>query len=93
MYDNDKQTVMGTRKKNKAKGSTPNEKKGDSLKSQIADLKQSIAAMKSKTSNDDTADNTDSSDAPNNAGDAFGGRASKKHKWSDGIWSPQQLKR
>ena len=80
MSDNDKQTVMDTRKKNKAKGGTPNKRKGDSLKSQIADLKRSIAAMKSKTSDDDTADTTDSSDAPNNAGDAFGGRASKKHK-------------
>ena len=81
MSDGDKQVVMDTRKKNRAKGGTPNKKKGDNLKSQIADLKRSIAAMQSKTSDgDDTADSTDSSDAPNNAGDAFGGRSKKKQK-------------
>jgi hypothetical protein len=81
MSDGDKQVVMDTRKKNRAKGGTPNKKKGDNLKSQIADLKRSIAAMQSKASEgDDTADSSDNSDAPNNAGDAFGGRSKKKQK-------------
>ena len=79
MSDSDKQTVMDTRKKNKAKGSTPNKKKANDLKSQIAELKRSISAMKSKTSNDDEKD-SDDSDVPDNAGDAFGGRQKKKQK-------------
>ena len=79
MSDTDKQTVMDTRKKNKAKGHTPNKKKGGSdMKAQIADLKRSIAAMQSKTSDDD-GDKSDS-DVPDNAGDAFGGRQKKKQK-------------
>jgi hypothetical protein len=54
MSDADKQTVMDTRKKNKAKGHTPGKKKGSNLKSQIAELKRSIAAMQSvPTESDD----------------------------------------
>jgi hypothetical protein len=79
MPEKDKNTVMETRKKNKAKGFTPSKKKGTNLKSQIADLKRSIAALK-KTSDDDTVGSSDAPDAPNNAGDAFGGRSKKKQK-------------
>ena len=81
MSDTDKQTVMDTRKKNKAKGLTPNKKKVGDLKTQLAELKRSIAAMQSKTSShDDIKDDSDSSDVPDNAGDAFGGRQKKKQK-------------
>jgi hypothetical protein len=79
MSDTDKQTVMDTRKKNRAKGTTPNKKKGSDLKSQIADLKRSIAAIQSKTSDDD-GEKSDASDVPDNAGDAFGGRQKKRQK-------------
>jgi hypothetical protein len=79
MSDADKQTVMDTRKKNRAKGTTPNKKKGSDLKSQIADLKRSIAAIQSKTSDDD-GEKSDESDVPDNAGDAFGGRQKKRQK-------------
>ena len=79
MPEKDKNTVMETRKKNKEKGGTPHKKKTPNLKSQIADLKRSIAALK-KTSDDDTEDTSDAHDATNNAGDAFGGRSKKKQK-------------
>lgn len=79
MSDADKQTVMDTCKKNLAKGTTPNKKKGSDLKSQIADLKRSIAAIQSKTSDDD-GEKSDESDVPDNAGDAFGGRQKKRQK-------------
>ena len=79
MSDSDKQTVMDTRKKNKAKGTTPNKKKAADLKSQLAELKRSIAAMQSKSS-EDGRDDAESSDVPDNAGDAFGGRQRKKQK-------------
>jgi hypothetical protein len=77
MSEKDKDTVMETRKKNKAKGGTPHKKKAPNLKSQITDLKRSIAALK-KSSDDDTEGSSDAADAPNNAGDAFGGRNKKK---------------
>ena len=77
--EKDKNVVMETRKKNKAKGGTPYKKKASNLKSQIADLKRSIAALK-KTSDDEAEDCSDANDAPNNAGDAFGGRNKKKQK-------------
>ncbi|KAI2491295.1 hypothetical protein MHU86_23277 [Fragilaria crotonensis] len=79
MPEKEKNTVMETRKKNKEKGGTPHKKKAPNLKSQIADLKRSIAALK-KTSDDETEDSSDAPDAPNNAGDAFGGRNKKKQK-------------
>jgi hypothetical protein len=79
MSDADKQTVMDTRKKNKAKGYTPGKKKGSDLKSQIAELKRSIAAMQSVPSEGDDGKLEDS-DVPDNAGDAFGGRQKKKQK-------------
>ena len=79
MSEKDKNVVMETRKKNKAKGGTPHKKKASNLKSQIADLKRSIAALK-KTSDNEAEDSSDANDAPNNAGDAFGGRNKKKQK-------------
>jgi hypothetical protein len=80
MSDADKQTVMDTRKKNKLKVMTPNKKKASDLKSQIAELKRSIASLQSKSSNDDEKDKSDNSEVPDNAGDAFGGRQKKKQK-------------
>jgi hypothetical protein len=79
MSDADKQVVMDTCKKNKTKGTTPNKKKGGNLMSQIANLKRSIAAMQSKTSDDD-GEKSDSSDVPDNAGDAFGVCQKKRQK-------------
>jgi hypothetical protein len=79
MPEKDKNTVMETRKKNKTKGGTPHKKKAPNLKSQIADLKRSIAALK-KTSDDETEDSLDANEAPTNAGDAFGGRNKKKQR-------------
>ena len=78
--DSDKQTVMDTRKKNKTKGTAPNRKQVSDVKSQIAELKRTIAKMKSKSSNDEDNGDSDSSDTPDNAGDAFGGRQKKKQK-------------
>ena len=78
LSDSDKQTVMDTRKKNKAKG-TPNKKQVSDVKSQLAELKRKIAQMKSKSSSvDDDNGDSDSSEALDNAGDAFGGRQQKK---------------
>ena len=83
MSDTDKQTVMDTRKKNKANGTTP--RKGTpskrkasevSVKAQIAKLKKTIAAIKSGKDDDTSA--TDESSVPDNAGDSFGGRSGKK---------------
>ncbi len=80
MSDTSKQIVTDTRKKNKAKGLTPNKKKVGNLKAQQAEFKRSIAAMQSKTSHDDTNDKSDYSDAPDNAGDVFGSRQKKNQK-------------
>jgi hypothetical protein len=71
---------MDTRKKNKTKGTTPNKKKANDLKAQLAELKRSIAKMQSKSSIDDEKDDSDSPDTPDNAGDAFGGRQKKKQR-------------
>ena len=82
MSDADKQVVMDTRKKNKAKGGTPHKRKVSevSVQAQIADMKKSIvAAIKQGHSgkDDDTA-TTDDSSITDNAGDSFGGRSKKK---------------
>jgi hypothetical protein len=80
MSDADKETVMETRKKNKAKGTTPTKRKVADVKTQLADLKKLIAALKlAKAKDDDTSATYDSS-VPDNAGDAFGGRNSKRSK-------------
>lgn len=79
MSDADKQTVMDTRKKNKAKGTTPTKRKVSDIKAQLAELKKSIAAIKnSNASKDDDTSATDDSSMPDNAGDSFGGRNKKK---------------
>ena len=80
MSDADKETVMETRKKNKAKGTTPTKRKVSDVKAQLADLKRSIAALKLAKQKDDDTSATDDSSVPDNAGDAFGGRSSKKSK-------------
>ena len=80
MSDTDKQTVMDTRKKNKAKGTTSGKKKGNDLKAQFAELKRTLAAMQSKSSKNDDTDDTVDTDVSDNAGDAFGGRQKKKQK-------------
>jgi hypothetical protein len=82
MSDSDKQTVMDTRKKNKAKGLTPGKKKGggNDLKVQFAEMKRTLAAMQSKKPSKDADDDADDSDIAENAGDAFGGRRGKKQK-------------
>jgi len=80
MSDADKETVMETRKKNKAKGTTPTKRKVSDVKSQLADLKRSIAALKLNKAKDDDTSATDDSSVPDNAGDAFGGRSSKKSR-------------
>jgi hypothetical protein len=79
MSDADKQTVMDTRKKNKAKSSTPTKRKVSDVKAQLAELKKSIAAIKlNNSSKDDDTSATDDSSIPDNAGDSFGGRNKKK---------------
>jgi hypothetical protein len=82
MSDADKQTVMDTRKKNKAKGVTPTKRKVSDVKAQLAKLKKSIAAIQlhKQTSKDDDVSTTDDSSVPDNAGDSFGGRNKKKSR-------------
>jgi hypothetical protein len=83
MSDADKETVMATRKTNKAKGisGTPSMRKVADVKTQIADLKRTVAALKlARANRDDDTSATDESSVPDNAGDAFGGRTSKKSR-------------
>ena len=80
LSDADKETIMETRKKNKAKGTTPTKCKVADVKTQLADLKRSIAALKLAKVKDDDTSATDDSSVPDNAGDAFGGRSSKKSR-------------
>ena len=82
MSDADKQTVMDTRKKNKAKGGIPTKRKVSdvSVQAQIADMKKYIvtAIKQGHASKDDDTATTDDSSVPDNAGDSFGGRNKKK---------------
>ena len=84
MSDTDKDTVMATRKTNKTKkgiSGTPTKRKVADVKTQIADLKRTVAALKlARAARDDDTSATDDSSVPDNAGDAFGGRTSKKRK-------------
>ena len=80
MSNAEKETVMETRTKNKAKGTTPTERKIGDVKTQLADLKRLIAALKLAKAKDDDTSATDNSSVPDNIGDAFGGRSSKKSK-------------
>ena len=83
----DKQTVIDTRVANKAKGgrgrkvsevcSGGSAKKLKEIKNQVAELKRTLASLKSgKDSTGD--DKSDDDDTPDNAGDSFGGRQKKK---------------
>jgi hypothetical protein len=82
MSNDDKQTVLDTRKKNKGKppkGRKVSEvgTKLNDIKSQMAELKRTIASLsKNKGSSEEGSE----SDAPDNAGDSFGGRQNKKQK-------------
>ena len=83
MSDADKETVMATRKSNKAKGisGTPTKRKVVDVKTRIADLKRTVAALKlARANRDDDTSVTDDSSVPDSAGDAFGGRTSKKSR-------------
>ena len=85
MSSDDKQIVLDTRKKNKEKGKSPHKGRQASevgtkikdIKSQMAELKRTIASLfKSKTADA----NGGESDTPDNASDAFGGRQQKKQR-------------
>jgi hypothetical protein len=81
MSDAEKQTVMDTRKKNKARGTTPTKRKVSDVKAQLAKLKKSIAATKlSNASKDDDASAADDSCVSDNDGDSFGGRNRKRSR-------------
>ena len=86
MSSEDKQVVLDTRKKNKDKKHGKGDKSRNAsdvgtrlkdIKSQMSELKRTIASL-SKTKASGDAD--DDSEAPDNAGDSFGGRQSKKQK-------------
>ncbi len=88
----DRQTVIDTRVKNKAKGvkhgrqvssaasanSCGNDKLKD-IKTQVAELKRTLASIQAKQSSSGE-DDGDESVTPDNAGDSFGGRQRKKAK-------------
>jgi hypothetical protein len=77
----DKKTVMDTRASNKSKGNRKVSEIGSAqklkdIKSQVAELKRSLASIKSTQ---DAGENG-GGDVPDNAGDSFGGRQQKKQK-------------
>ena len=82
----DRQTVIDTRVKNKAKGGRKGRQasevcSGDkmkTIKSKMAELQRTLTSIKAKQSADD--DDDDASDVPDNAGDSFGGRQKKKQR-------------
>ena len=80
LSDTDKETVMETRKKNKATGITPTKRKVADVNTQLANRKRLIAALKLAKLKDDDASATDDSSVPDNAGNAFGGRSCKKSR-------------
>ncbi len=84
----DRQTVIDTRRKNKAKGgkrqvaetnaegsSKTKTKKLKDIKAQVAELKWTLASLQSKKTD---GSNEDDSDAPDNAGNSSWGRQKKK---------------
>lgn len=79
----DRQTVIDTRIANKSKGGRKvaevgSAKKLKEIKSQVAEIKRSLASIKS---NQETPGEVSSGgDVPDNAGDSFGGRQQKKQK-------------
>jgi hypothetical protein len=81
----DRQTVMETRKVNKTKGSKKDNNKCNKykdIKAKVAELKRSlvVVTIQSKQSGACDGGNDDDSDAPDNAGDSFGGLQKKKQK-------------
>ena len=88
MSKEDRQKVIDTRLKNKAKGgrnvseinTTANNKKLREIKDLVTELKRTIASIQSKSSGETDNADDDDSDAPDNAGDSFGGRSHKKQK-------------
>ena len=83
----DRQTVMDTRIKNEGKGGkrqksdsgSGNKSKLRDIRAQVSELKRTLTSIQAKRgAPDDDAD--DESDAPDNAGDSFGGRQKKKQK-------------
>jgi hypothetical protein len=86
MSDADKQTVMDTRKKNKAKGTTPTKRKVSDVMAQLAELKKSIAAIKlSNASKDDNTSATDDSSVPDMPVTPLEAVAKRKHARIDAI--------
>ena len=79
----DRQTVIDTRTANKSKGGrkiaeVDSAKKLKEIKSQVAEIKRSLASIKS---NQETPGEVGSGgDVPDNAGDSFGGRQQKKQR-------------
>ena len=78
----DRQIVMDTRVKNKNKSgkkeSASYSKKFKNIKSKVAELKRTLAALQSNKSGDDDA--SEDGETPDNAGDSFGGRQKNKQK-------------
>ena len=86
----DRQTVMDTRISNKAKGGrgkprrkvseVGSAKKLKKIKGQVAELKRTLASLKSSMDAGGTDESTDDDSMPDNAGDSFGGRQQKRAK-------------
>ncbi|KAI2490447.1 hypothetical protein MHU86_24134 [Fragilaria crotonensis] len=86
----DRQTVMDTRISNKAKGGrgkpgrkvseVGSAKKLKEIKGQVAELKRTLASLKSSKDAGGTDESTDDDSTPDNAGDSFGGRQQKRAK-------------
>ena len=86
----DRQTVIDTRLKNKAKGGRgkgrqvsevcTGAEKLKTIKSKMAELQRTLASIKAKQNDNTGDDDDDSSHAPDNAGDSFGGRQKKKQR-------------
>ena len=78
----DRQTVIDTRVKNKGKSLKKDSysKKFEDIKSKVAELKRTIASLQSSKCDRDGCDGDDDDDVPDNAGDSFGGRQTKKQK-------------
>ena len=90
LSEEDRQTVIDTRAKNNAKGGRKGRqvsevgtsaKKLKAIKSKMADLQRTLAAIKAKQVNNagDDGDNN-ASDTPDNAGNSFGGATEKEAK-------------
>jgi hypothetical protein len=79
----DRQTVIDTRVKNKGKSpkkDSYSKKFKDINKSKVSELKRTLASLQSSKCNCDGCDGDDEGDVPDNAGDSFGGRQTKKQK-------------